>query len=207
LHTVKKVAELDGNDYHLLGLYIHNAVYTKRDGNTVDGTYIPVLFDDLANLTTSEPGTMPKVYSDVQISDQNDRILVEIGLRGAIWGRMEWKSLVDRAEDYKEKLEREALLLHKYVLSKNPQDQKARPNAGFAAYLENSSGSDTESFRRGQTRTGNSSFHFDAHDWKRLPTLHHVVSRLAELPVFEVVEASVVNNVGPPNFREMKRID
>lgn len=207
LHTVKKLPDPSKGDQHVLGLYIHNVIYKKSDGSTVEGTYVPVLFKDFEDSTSFEPATMPEMYSNIKISDQNSRILVETGLCGAIWGRMKWNSLVERAEDYNEVSEDETLLLHKFVRSDNSQDQNAKPDAGYATYLEHGSKSHTESVGRGRISTGNSSFHFDAYDWNRLSTLHHVVGRLAELPIFEVVEASVVDNVGVPDFNDAKRVD
>ena len=47
---------------------------------------------------------------------------------------------------------------------------------------------------------------FDAHGWKRLPTLHHIVARLQELPVFEVVEASVTDTEGFSDLRDHVRL-
>lgn len=34
--------------------------------------------------------------------------------------------------------------------------------------------------------------YIDGLDWERLPTLHHVVLKLAEIPIYEVIEAQVV---------------
>jgi hypothetical protein len=48
---------------------------------------------------------------------------------------------------------------------------------------------------------------FDALDWEALPTLHHVVSRLAGIPVFDVVSAKVVEGVGVPDVSSARRID
>ena len=207
LHTIRKLSESGGSDRHMLGLYIHDVVYTRSDGSTVEGTYIPMLLQDPVNPAVSEPEALPMVYSDIEIHDQNERITVETRLCGAAWGRMEWDSLVAREGNYNEELEGEALLLHKYYPANSPQDQKTRLDAGYAAYLESGSGVDKKSIRQGRTSSGNSSFHFDAYDWKRLPTLHHIVSRLTELPVFEVVEASVVDNVGVPDFNTVGRIE
>ena len=39
-------------------------------------------------------------------------------------------------------------------------------------------------------------FKLEAGDWKSLPTLHHIIERLAELPVYGVVGAKVVEGTG-----------
>jgi hypothetical protein len=50
-------------------------------------------------------------------------------------------------------------------------------------------------------------FSFNALDWDALPTLHHVISRLAEIPVYEVVGAKVVEGLGVPDVSSARRID
>jgi hypothetical protein len=50
-------------------------------------------------------------------------------------------------------------------------------------------------------------FKIDALDWDCLPTLHHVVSRLEEIPVYEIVGAKVVEGVGVPDVGAARRIE
>jgi hypothetical protein len=208
MHTFKKAHKFGESEHHMLGLYIHDVVYTKSDGGTVEGTYIPIVFDDSRNPTVAGPDDgMPIVYSDIKVRRHNDRVLVEMGWRGTTWGRIEWNSLVCKTEDDSKTLEGESLLLHKYIPANGSQNQEPSLEAGYAAYLEYGHESDAESIGRRQPSTGNPSFHFGAYDWKRLPTLHHIVSWLAELPVFEVAEASVVDTTRAPDFCELKRIE
>ena len=208
LHTFKQGHKPGDSEHHMLGLYIHNVVYTKGDGGTLEGTYIPVLFHDFPDPTVSGPEeALPMVYSEITVRRANDRMLLEMGWRGTTWGRMEWNSLVDRTDDRSEKPKEESLLLHKYVPSNGPQNQQPSPDAGYAGYVEDGPGSKAEPIGRRRSSTGKSSFSFDAYDWKRLPNLHHIVSWLAELPVFEVVEASVVDTTVPSDFSETKRIE
>jgi hypothetical protein len=56
-------------------------------------------------------------------------------------------------------------------------------------------------------RAGKATVSFDACDWNTLPTLHHVVSRVAEIPVYEVISAKVVSGVGVPDVSSAVRID
>ncbi len=50
---------------------------------------------------------------------------------------------------------------------------------------------------------------FQIHDLglKKLPTLHHIVSRLAEIPVFEIVEANIVEADGVGDLLGARRIE
>jgi hypothetical protein len=51
------------------------------------------------------------------------------------------------------------------------------------------------------------SFKIDEMDWDALPTPHHVIKRLAELPVYEVVSGKVVEGVGVPDVRAAQRVE
>lgn len=43
-------------------------------------------------------------------------------------------------------------------------------------------------------------------DWQKLPTLHHIASRLAEVPVYEIVEAKVEEAVGVGDLSSWRRL-
>jgi hypothetical protein len=44
-------------------------------------------------------------------------------------------------------------------------------------------------------------------NWDALPTLHHVVSRLAEIPIDEVIEAKITEGFGVPDVSSAQRIE
>jgi hypothetical protein len=48
---------------------------------------------------------------------------------------------------------------------------------------------------------------FDALDWKALPTLHHIVERLKEVPMYEVVEAQIVEGTGVSDVSSVLRLE
>ncbi|KAK8089721.1 hypothetical protein PG997_004682 [Apiospora hydei] len=54
---------------------------------------------------------------------------------------------------------------------------------------------------------GKASLKFDAGSWQTLPTLHHVASVLAGIPVYRVVEATVVEGTGVPDVSSCRRIE
>ena len=51
------------------------------------------------------------------------------------------------------------------------------------------------------------SFSFSALDWKSLPTLHHIASTLAEIPVYGVIESKVEKIDGVPSLETIHRIE
>lgn len=67
--TLDKMAWLGGSGYSHFGLYIHGVQYKKQDGTAVDGTYIPVLFENLADpiVTGRDDLGMPKIYCEIDI--------------------------------------------------------------------------------------------------------------------------------------------
>ena len=46
----------------------------------------------------------------------------------------------------------------------------------------------------------------DGLEWNQLPTLHHIISRLAEIPVYGIVEAKVIEGEGVMDISAAKRI-
>ena len=47
----------------------------------------------------------------------------------------------------------------------------------------------------------------DALNWESLPTLYHVVNRLAEIPIDEIVEGKIVEGEGVPDVSSAMRIE
>ena len=60
---------LGGSGYRHIGLYIHGVEYVKKDGTTVHGSYLPILFESLTDPIVSgrEELGMPKLYTAVDI--------------------------------------------------------------------------------------------------------------------------------------------
>lgn len=50
-------------------------------------------------------------------------------------------------------------------------------------------------------------FHFDSLTEQDLPTLHHIVSKLAQTPVYEFVSGKVVEGYGVPDVSAARRIE
>jgi hypothetical protein len=44
-------------------------------------------------------------------------------------------------------------------------------------------------------------------NWEQLPTLHHILSRLAKLPVYGIVGAKVVESIGVPDVSTVGPIE
>ena len=209
LQTLDNVPWLGGQGYNAIGLYIHDVVYTKRDGGTVDGTFLPVMFEDLADpiLSGRDELGFPKLFSEINVKNEGSSISITCGWRGTAWGKMEVHGQQNSQGSTKKTGGVETLLVYRYVPGIG-DPRKTTPDADYAAsvqienedHLQDPPG-DTFSSYEG------ASFKFDACDQHRFPTLYHIISRLAELPVFEIVEASVQKTEGLPTFSGIQRIE
>jgi hypothetical protein len=91
------------------------------------------------------------------------------------------------------------LLFHKYVPATGSTGSKERGQADveYTAFLPGEEDARTVEKKVERTlKASSAEIAFDALDWKALPTLHHIVERLQEVPVYEVVEAKVVEGTG-----------
>ena len=59
--------------------------------------------------------------------------------------------------------------------------------------------------RRSHPRqVGASTVRFKQATWSDLPTMHHVVNALAELPVIEARDGSVIQSLGGKSYRDQR---
>ena len=201
LESLDKMAWLAGGGYDLLALYIHDVCYKQADGRIIKGTYCPVMIENLADpiLTGREELGVPKLFSDIEISRTESSCLAKVSWRGAQWAELEWKDLRQdstSAEGTQES--NEGLLVHKYIPSTG-NSNFGRADADYDVLIPN----DREmSAVRSRFAACPADVRLEIKDlgWEKLPTLHPVVSRLAELPVFETLGAAVVEYQGVPDF-------
>lgn len=197
---------LGGSGYNHLGLYIHGVEYTKPDvsGKTVKGTYMPILFESLADPIVSgrEELGMPKLYSAIDVHRRGDDAYhIRTSWQGAAWGSFHLTGLeaVD-AQATAGSISGEAddgIIVHRYMPAVG-RDNKGKAEADYACF---DAFADAEPKPRvtAAWKAREAKFKIEGGDWKSLPTLHHVISRLAELPVYEVMGAKVVEGVGVPD--------
>lgn len=67
--TFDKLEWLGGSGYNSCALSTHGVQYTNKDGNVVKGSYLPVMFEDLADAVVSGRGGlgMPKLFSGIDM--------------------------------------------------------------------------------------------------------------------------------------------
>lgn len=208
---------LGGKGYRHLGLYIHGVEYVKKDGTAILGTHMPILFESITDPIVSgrEELGMPKLFCDIDIDRQPTSVNISASWRGAkfidvnLWGLKEddvstEAGTIGGETDY-------GILVHRYIPAVG---QPGKADADYAVVVphgeEEPKGTVNKVLRAAaaqHTKDSGAKFDIQGLDWARLPTLHHVASALAEIPVYEVVSAKVVEGTGVPDVSAARRIE
>ncbi len=207
-----KVAWLGGGGYNSFGLYIHGVEFVKSDGTTVGGTYLPALFENLADpiVADREELGVPKLFCDVALDRAESSCRVTASWRGAQFACMTLQDL--RADD--PKTERAAvgggeaddsILVYRYIPAVGRPGQA---DAEYACVMPHEDEAAEQSATvRAVARSPDAAIETDAGDWESLLTLHHVTSVLDKIPIYEVVSAKVVEGTGLPDAVSCRRIE
>lgn len=211
---------LGGKGYRHLGLYIHGVEYVKKDGSTLTGTHLAVLFESLTDPITSgrEELGMPKLFCDIDIDrSQPDAVRIAASFRGAKFVDLRLAGLkeddpsteagtIGGEADY-------GILVYRYIPAVG---QPGKADAEYAVVVPHDEdfpkGTVKKVFRAASSaqeegsKTG-ASVNIQGLDWTQLPTLHHVAKALADIPIYEVVSAKVVEGTGVPDVSAARRIE
>ncbi|KAK3940044.1 hypothetical protein QBC46DRAFT_459220 [Diplogelasinospora grovesii] len=216
---LNKMAWLGGEGYTHMGLYIHGVQYTKKDGSTINGTYMPVLFESLTDPITSgrEELGMPKLYADIVMHNRSNSCRVTASWRGATFAEIALPELKDdKPETEHGTIGGEAdhgILVYRYIPAVG---EPGKADAEYACVVPHADESRVQpstvtSVQRADPgkdgKGGGVKVKMEALDWDALPTLHHVTSVLAEIPIYEVVGAKVVQGLGVPDVISCRRIE
>ncbi|KAK3328902.1 hypothetical protein B0H66DRAFT_6119 [Apodospora peruviana] len=216
--NLDNLAWIGGKGYTHFGLYVHGVQYVKKDGTVIDGTYLPVLFESLADSVVSgrEELGISKLFCDIDFhhdSKQNTGCMTA-SWRGAVFANICLSGLEQddnlTAEDGTicGEPDEEGILVYQYIPAVGAP---GKADAKYACEAKVRSAR-VEKVSRASPRASSGSgvapqVKIDARDWKALPTLHHVMSVLAEVPIYEIVGAKVVEGSGAPDFSSSRRIE
>lgn len=213
--TLDGMEWLGGSGYKHFGLYIHGVEYVKSDGEVVSGTYMPILFESLADPIVSgrEELGMPKLYTSIDVyRGGTESYRINTGWQGSMWGNFVLEGLrpVDGGDPstMTGKISGEdddGILVYRYMpkVGRENKGQSAEENAVFVPYKEDM----PQPQPKRVWRASKASFKIDAMNWNALPTLHHVIERLQDIPVYEIVGAKVVEGQGVPDVGAARRIE
>ncbi|OLN88496.1 3-hydroxybenzoate 6-hydroxylase 2 [Colletotrichum chlorophyti] len=202
---------LGGGGYNHLGLYIHGIEYVKRDGTTIDGTHLAVLFESLADpiISGREELGMPKLFCDIDFEHHVTESRVRASWRGATFADISIKNLrSDDPETEHGTIGGEAdygILTYRYIPSVG---EPGKADAEYACVVPHQDEArDIPTTVHAVSRSSDVSVKMEGHDWEKLPTLHHITRILAEVPIYEIVGAKVVEGTGVPNVSSCRRIE
>ncbi|KAH1487235.1 hypothetical protein KXV92_001037 [Aspergillus fumigatus] len=211
--TLNGMDWLGGGGYRHLGLYIEGVQYKKANGEVVKGTYMPILFESLADPIVSgrEELGMPKLYTVIDVHERRGSYHIQTGWEGAVWGHFHLESLQDVDPGNDPGViggePSDGILVHRYI-PKVGRDYKGQAEAEYPVFVPHAAESKMVPSRVIRVRkTTEASFRIDALGWESLPTLQHVISRLAEIPVDQIVGAKLVEGEGVPDVSSAMRLE
>lgn len=153
---------------------------------------------------------MPKLYTAIDIHRGAASYRINTSWQGSYWGnfRLEGLKPITDLSSVTGKISGEdddGILVYRYI-PKVGRDNKGEAEAEYPVFVPYK-----EDFPQPQMQrvwqADRATFKIDALEWDCLPTLHHVVGRLQEIPVYEIVGAKVVEGVGVPDVGAARRIE
>jgi hypothetical protein len=199
-----------GGGYNHMGLYIYGIEYQQANGEVTRGTYLPIIFEDLTDpiISGREELGFPKLFSTIDVAKPKDSYHITTSWRGSAWGRMTLTGLSEAEETASTAAGSvdPGLLVHRYMPSVGRKG-KGTPEAEYPVLVDYAQESQLVPTKI--TRVLNASqatIQIDGLGWNQLPTLHHIISRLAEIPVYDIVEAKVTEGEGVMDVSSAKKV-
>jgi hypothetical protein len=195
--SFENVPALGGKAYNSLAFYLHGVQYTKKDGTGVKGKYLAVIFEDSADMVVlgREEQGLPKMFADIGVQNKDEAsVNVAASWRGTTFLNLELDNLKDSQGREAGVDDEELILTHKASRDENFSIVSSpNPTANGVKKDTQASAEAAASFRKAAGTECRLAV--DAHSQQALPTLYHVVSRLTELPVYEMLEGSIVSGL------------
>lgn len=212
IRSCQNVELLGGHGFHQVLFEVHGVRYKKSDGSFVRGRYLPIMFEDSADAISfgREHFGYPSVFSDIDVdSESTEHVHVNLSWKGVKWASFWLKDL--KKESFSDGLSKtgsvaeEGVFVHKYVPTTTDEFSTGHVDAEYDIFLGDSLSSSKIDDNHSHTNSNTTSalherpyrtsskagFEIMPPEKNKLPTLHHIVDRLRELPVFDIVEATV----------------
>lgn len=216
--SLHNMAWLGGSGYNHCGLYVHGVQYETGGGEVIHGTFLPFLFEDLVDpiITGRAELGAPKLGCTIDISVDAHSRTVKLSWRGVPFMALEWKAL-DKVSQPIGQNEPPAtapkpnpdngILMYRYVPAVGGPGKADAEYAVFEPYpLLPATSTSVDS--KGHLESGGNRIEIGNSmrsdliaksarleclpgDWESLPTLHHLAKWCSEMPVYEVLEATV----------------
>lgn len=233
--SLRNMTWLGDTGYNHCGLYLHGVQYKKKNGEILHGTFLPILFESLTDpiVTGREEIAAPKWGCDIDISTSGQSRSIRMSWRGTTFGELEFDGLEDEAQaepkqngangTHVKKLAKpepdNGMFMYRYVPAVG---EPGKADAEYAVYEEfdkkgmfvsaDKEGEGTQSkFSAKNAATTHvaksAKLKFTANDWDTLPTIHHIAKGWADVPIYEILEATVKEVPSVGDVRAAKRIE
>lgn len=211
--TFNNISWLGGGGYNQFGLHIHGVEYKKEDGSSIIGTYIPILFEDLADTIVAgrDDIGLPKVYCALDILRRQKSYRLEASWQGSKFLDFELQGLtaVDSPTDQDTATSEpdQGDLVYRYIPAVG-DETKGKADCQYPVVIPRAEES-TSTTCRGNlvAKAMTTKVAFNKMDVDVLPTLYHIVDVLADIPIYEVVGAKIVQGTGERNLSNARRIE
>ncbi|OTA99249.1 hypothetical protein M426DRAFT_27709 [Hypoxylon sp. CI-4A] len=198
--------------YNLLSVYIHGVQCAAPDGTLHKGTFIPVLWEDLADpiISGREELGFPKLFADLAISEAQGSYHMSASWQGSRFADFSVEGLRE-AEGNAPSLAPPAAgaddgwLLHRYMPTTGRPGIAEVDYPVFVPYAEERKIQKVSTVRRFVGSTGEIKWY--PLDWLALPTLHHIVKRLAEIPVVSVEACGLTEKIGGADLSSARNVN
>ena len=209
---------LGGSGYSHFGLYIHGIQYKKRDGTVLNGTYLPVLFENLADpiITGREELGFPKVFCDLDIRRTKDsytltaswkyRSFVTLSLGNLDSAHDSTKDGGPETKGTQHTSPDDGLFVYRYIPAVGEPGVADAEYPVFAPYSDGIGAGTRVVHEQWTSRKGSITFNKDM-TIEDLPTLYHIIERLEEIPVWEILDTKLEGGKGVADLRSAKRIE
>lgn len=213
-HTkFSNVSWLGGQSYDELGFYIHGVQCTKANGSTSPGSFLAVVFVNAADAIANDREELgiPKVFCDLEaMRDDSSGYVVKASWHGTIFAEILLRNqfnVFSVAEpstttnsSSSDAVEADgSIFTHRYIPA---VANKGKPIADCIVCLPTTADRSSKEERTGGAGSLDATIRWNAHDEEKLPTLHHIVQRLAELPVIEIIKTTVTEEVSDTRMLE-----
>jgi hypothetical protein len=202
--TLYNIAWLGGTGYDSLGLHIHGVQYQANDGTVYKGAYMPVLFENLADTIISgrEDFGLPKLFAGLKTYRTGSSYSMKASWRDSPFCNVSLEGLEpfnSNSSNGTEAPEEQGIFVYKYIPAVGKPGQA---DIEYPVMLPKSKTKLEKVYKAERA-----SFTIDSKSWEALPTLHHIVSRMAEMPVYEVLEGTIMEGTRAEEQSAVQRLD
>ncbi|KAI0386111.1 hypothetical protein F5Y04DRAFT_275717 [Hypomontagnella monticulosa] len=198
--------------YNIVSFYIHGTQYVSSSGVVHKGTFLPVLWEDLADpiISGREELGFPKLFADISISETQGSYQMSASWQGSPFLNFSVGDL--RAAEGSapglapsEAGTDDGILLHRYMPTTGRPGVAEIEYPVVVPYAAERKIQQSSTVRRFVGSSGE--VKWSPLDWHSLPTLHHIIKRLAEIPITSIVACGLTEKVGVADFSSARHVD